>query len=277
VSAEPADVSDPSAISVADAATKSEPRRHALPLPSEFFDVHVHDISQSVPLLGLCAGFESGSWRAKGLASHLMNYLIEFALTRDEWQGTNAVSAFRHLRRAARMVYATDKYEHRGEVGELLLHAVMRQYYGSYPMVSKFYFKSAANDTVKGFDAAHLTFGNSSSGIELWLGEAKLYSDIDLAIRDVCDELRKHLSDDFLRSEFMWLENKLPVSLPEIEEVRRLLNEATSLDEIFDVLHVPILLTYDSDTLRDHSRTDPVYVEKFKSEISKYHDKFCLF
>jgi len=142
-------------------------------------------------------------------------------------------------------------------------------------MVSKFYFKCAANDTVKGFDAAHLTFGNSPPGLELWLGEAKLYSDVDHAIRDVCDELRKHLSDDFLRSEFMWLENKLPNSLPEIEEVRRLLNEATSLDEIFEILHVPVLLTYDSETVRGHSKTDLVYVAKFRSEVEKCHKKFC--
>lgn len=262
-------------MSVLDAATKPEPRRHELPLPSKFFNVHVHDISQSVSLLGLCAGFESGTWRAKAFANHLMHYLIEFALTGDEWQGTNAITAYRQLRRAALSVYTTDKYENRGEVGELLLHAVMREYYGSYPMVSKFYFKSAANDTVKGFDAAHLTFGNSGTEPELWLGEAKLYSDVDEAIRDVCDELRKHLSDDFLRSEFMWLENKLPNSLPEIREVRRLLNEAKSLDEIFEVLHVPVLLTYDSDTVRSHSKTDPEYVAKFKAEIEKCNKKFC--
>ncbi len=227
-------------------------------------------------LLALCAGFESGKWRAKPLANHLMHYLIEFALSRDEWQCTDQITAYSHLTRAARTVYATDKYGNRGEVGELLLHAVMRQYYDSYPMVSKFYFKSAANDTVKGFDAAHLTFSGPMSNLELWLGEAKLYSDVDRAIRDVCEELRKHLSDDFLRTEFMWLESKLPSSLPEIDEVRRLLNEATSLDEIFDVLHVPVLLTYESEVVRGHSKTDPTYVAKFQSEVEKYYAKFCL-
>ena len=163
MTAETVDLSDPPTMSVPATATKSEPRRHQLPLPSEFFNVHVQDISHSVPLLGLCAGFESGSWRAKAFANHLMDFLIEFALTRDEWQETNAVTAYRQLRRAARSIYTTGKYENRGEVGELLLHTVMRQYYGSYPMVSKFYFKCAANDTVKRFDAAHLTFGSLSS------------------------------------------------------------------------------------------------------------------
>ena len=73
----------------------------------------------------------------------------------------------------------------------------------------------------------------------------------------------------------MWLENKLPNSLPEISEVRRLLNEATSLDEIFEVLHVPVLLTYDSDTVGGHSKTDQDNVVKFRSEVEKCHEKFC--
>jgi hypothetical protein len=123
-----------------------------------------------------------------------MDHLIEFALTRDEWQNVNTATAYRALRRAARTVYLTDKYQNRGEVGELLLHAVMRHHYGTEPIVSKFYFKSAANDTVKGFDAAHVVFVNPPEDLELWLGEAKLYIDVDAAIRDVCGELSTHLS-----------------------------------------------------------------------------------
>ena len=83
-------------------------------------------------------------------------------------------------------------------------------------MVSKFYFKSAANDTVKGFDAAHVVFVNPPEDLELWLGEAKLYIDVDAAIRDVCGELSTHLSDDYL----MWIENKLRDRPEGIEQVR---------------------------------------------------------
>ena len=263
----------PSPIAPAEATVRRH--RTILPsLPTPFFKVHVHEISHEVPLLGLCAGFESGFWRAKAFAEHLMDYLIEFALTRDEWQNVNATTAHRALRRAARTVYMTDRYHNRGEVGELLLHAVMRQHYGSEPIVSKFYFKSAANDTVKGFDAAHVVFGALPEAFELWLGEAKLYTDVDAAIRDVCRELTTHLSEDYLRSEFMWIENKLPKSMPEIDQVRQLLSEATTLDEVFDVLHVPVLLTYESQTVRDHSKTTDAYVAKFKAEVSKHHQRF---
>jgi hypothetical protein len=128
VTAEAADIPEPPIATFPELGVRSEPRRHQLPLPSEFFNVHVHDFSRPVSLLGLCAGFESGSWRARPFAGHLMNYLIEFALTADEWQRTNAINAFRHLQRAARTVYATEKYENRGEVGELLLHAIMRRF-----------------------------------------------------------------------------------------------------------------------------------------------------
>ena len=271
-----AEIADLSVPLIAPSATADVRESHdrRSPLPNPFFDVHVHDASHAVPLLGLCAGFESGNWRAAAFADHLMDHLIEFALTRDEWQNVNTATAYRALRRAARTVYLTDKYQNRGEVGELLLHAVMRQHYGTEPIVSKFYFKSAANDTVKGFDAAHVVFVNPPEDLELWLGEAKLYTDVDAAIRDVCGELSKHLSDDYLRSEFMWIENKLPRSTPGIDQVRRLLSEATTLDQVFDVLNVPVLLTYESKTVRDHLKSTTDYIAKFTNETSEHHQKF---
>jgi hypothetical protein len=115
-----------------------------------------YDMTRTPSFLALCAGYESGVWRVQGLADHLMDYLIEFALTRDEWPGVNTATTYRSLRNAARSVYMTDKTSRRGEVGELILHAVLREHYGSEPLISKFFFKSAANDIVKGFDAAHL-------------------------------------------------------------------------------------------------------------------------
>jgi hypothetical protein len=247
-------------------------RRRALPLPSGFFNVHVHESSLPTPLLGLCAGFEDAEWRFDSFVDHLLDYLIEFTLTRDEWPQINAATAHRQLRRAARTIYMTDKYQKRGELGELLLHAVMRQHYGTEPMISKLYFKDSANDTVKGFDAAHVVF--SDKQIELWLGEVKLYADIDRAISDVCVELKKHLASGFLRQEFMWIERKLPTSTPDIDRLRELLNEATSLDEVIEVLHVPVLLTYDSITVQSYTRTNDAYVSAFKAELTRHYATF---
>lgn len=247
--------------------------RSLTPRPKGFFKAHVHDMSRSTSFIALCADYESSAWRVEGLADHLMDYLIEFALTRDEWPNVNTATAFRALRQAARSVYTTKKSATRGEIGELLLHAVMREHYGSEPLVSKFYFKSAANDTVKGFDAAHIMLTDAGA-VELWLGEVKFYTDVARAIRDVLKELDDHLEDQYLREEFMWLSRKVPGTTPEIEEVQRLLDDATTLDEIVEVIHVPVLLTYESPTVAAHDKATDAYIEAFQREVEAHYKAF---
>ena len=65
---------------------------------------------------------------------------------------------------------------------------------------SEIFYKDAPNDTVKGFDAVHVV--EASDGLELWLGEVKLYKDIVSAVRDVENELKQHTTISYLRSEF---------------------------------------------------------------------------
>jgi hypothetical protein len=110
------------------------------------------------------------------LARHLIEWLPEFALTETEREGVRAHNAVALVGAAARSLYTSHNYERRGEVGELLLHIVLRQFFGAVPAISKVWFKDAANDTVKGFDAVHVVA--SESLLELWLGEVKFYSDV---------------------------------------------------------------------------------------------------
>ncbi len=56
----------------------------------------------------------------------------------------------RMTKKAAQIVYNTTKYGSRGEFGETLLHIAIRQIYQTIPAVSKIYYKSAVNETVKG-------------------------------------------------------------------------------------------------------------------------------
>jgi hypothetical protein len=156
---------------------------------------------EDVPgLAGVCAGFESGEWRYDGLAEHIVEWLPEFALNDREFNALSGVNARRALRTAAEAIYRSSKYARRGEVGEILLHAIMRQEFGSVPAISKVFFKDSPNDTVKGFDAVHVV--EAEDGFELWLGEVKLYQDVASAVRDVVEELNEHTRIPYLRSEF---------------------------------------------------------------------------
>lgn len=238
----------------------------------QFLDVRVRVDDQLPSLLGLCAGYEQGAWRANDFARHLIHNVVEFVYPHHEWSKVHSSTAVEMAARAARAVYGSANHGNRGEVGELLLFTVMRGYYGSCPVVSKLYFKSAANDTVKGFDAVHFVEGQD--GLELWLGEAKLYTDAGAAIRDVIAELDRHVEADYLRQEFAWISNKMSTASPRYDELARLLDERTSLDEVFKVLHVPVLLTYDSTAIRDHSAIDAAFEAAVTAEIRKHYNAF---
>lgn len=193
-------------------------------------------------------------------------HLLSFALNYTELEAVNDESASSSLRKAAQSVYGTQKYQRRGEFGELILHAILRDFFGAQPAVSKIYFKDGPNDTVKGFDSVHIVETEDNTDVELWLGEVKFYSSLSAGIRDVTDELKAHLSPSFLRTEFVAVTNKLDAGWPHSARVREMLDEKTSLDEIAGSLVVPILLTYDSSTVSLHDAISDEYLTGLKEE-----------
>ena len=222
---------------------------------------------------GLCVGYELGDWRNDQFADHVLDWLPEFALSWSEAANLHAGNARRLLRRAASLVYGTDKYARRGEFGELFLHIAIRQVFQTVPAVSKIYFKDTANDTVKGFDCVHVVAADQR--LELWLGEAKFYADISDAIRAACQSLDMHLDVNYFRSEMAAIRNKISSDWPHADRLTPLLSENTSLDEVFDALVIPVLLTYDSDTVNAHDRVCSDYLYDFCREIRTHYDTFA--
>jgi hypothetical protein len=224
-------------------------------------------------LAGLCAGFEGGEWRYDQLAEHIVEWLPEFALNEREFNSLTGTNARRALRAAAETIYKSSKYANRGEVGEILLHAIIRQEFGSVPAISKVFFKDSPNDTVKGFDAVHVV--EADDGLELWLGEVKLYQDAASAVRDVVGELKQHMCVPYLRSEFAAIWRKVGQEHPHRTALERLLAGNVTMDEVFQRLCIPVLLTYDSATVAAHKRTDAAYEAAIKLEFEKHHRRFC--
>jgi hypothetical protein len=241
--------------------------------PEAFLKVRVHDTGISPGLLGLCVGYELGSWRTEQLADHAMEWLPEFALTHKELEGMDSSNIVRLMRHAAANVYATEKFQKRGEFGELFLHAAIRQVFGSLPAISKIYYKTARNDTVKGFDAVHVVPGDE--GLELWLGEVKFYQDIDRAIRDVVKELRDHTQRNYLKDEFLLITGKIDDDWPYSDELKYLLSPNTSLDEVFSKAVIPVLLTYNSECVGAHNTCSSEYCDQFEAEIRRHYEKFA--
>lgn len=241
--------------------------------PTPFLEVRVQELDPFPTVTGLCAGYERGEWRAGPFGDHLFDYLAEFALSHSELEKFSHATARRLMQSAAKNVYETEKFKRRGEFGELMLHAVVRQIFDSEPAVSKLFYKSAANDTVKGFDAVHVVAPENGE-LELWLGEVKFYEDGRAAIRDVAAELREHYEAGFLRSEFAVVTRYLDPSWEHSDALGRLLDGNTSLDQIVERIRVPVLVTYDSAVLAAHTSCDGDYVNEFREEILTLHRYF---
>jgi hypothetical protein len=240
--------------------------------PQPFFTVRAEDLINSPSVRGLCIGYESERWRAKELATHMMEWLPEFALDYTEQASVNVGSAARALRNAALRVYQTDKFKKRGEFGELLLHIAVRHCFNTIPAISKIYYKDSVNTTVKGFDCVHVV--DAAASLELWLGEVKFYEDISKAIGDVVKELAAHTNEDYLRREFAAITSKIDDKWPHAGRLKKLLDSNTSLDQVFDAMCVPVLLTYNSKTINGHKKVTAAYINAFEAEVKTHHQLF---
>ncbi len=241
--------------------------------PTDFFEVRVHDLSLAPGLTGLCVGYELGEWRYDGLVDHLMEWMPEFCLTYEEIANLDSGNMISLMREAFRKLYTSGKFKNRGEFGELMLHAAVRQVFGSLPAISKIYYKSAANNTVKGFDAVHVV--PNGQDLELWLGEVKFYKDINGAIRDVVAELEDHTNKDYLRDEFLLIKGKIDSNWPHAQELGRLLDPNVSLDDVFRQVVIPVLLTYESSAVDSFTSCSDEYKAAFEEEIASNYEKFA--
>lgn len=240
--------------------------------PPPLLKARVFDTSIEPSLVAMCAGFECDEWRENQLIEHAMEWLPEFSLSYDEICSLGPENAVKLLRQAARALYKTDKFESRGEFGELFLHIILRQVFRTIPAICKIHYKDSRNDTVKGFDSVHVI--PTSEGLELWIGEVKFYKEINSAIRDVVKEIEEHTGRDYLRDEFTAITNKIESGWPHAEKLKLLLNPNTSLDEIFNAISIPVLLTYDSEAITNHNRITTEFEQSFEEEARRNWDKF---
>jgi hypothetical protein len=169
------------------------------------------------------------TWRCVPFAEHLIEWLPEYALPEEELAVTHA-NIYVKLKKAAVRVYTSPKYAKRGEAGEIALHAICRDYFETLPISNRVFYKSASNDVVKAFDLVHARFPEKG-GVELWLGESKLYQDTMDAIAEALASVREHLDQGFLREQKLLLGPQIPKTTPRYDELMELFEPQTSLDK----------------------------------------------
>ena len=238
-----------------------------------FFNIIIHKDDTFPDLHGVCAGFESRQWRKDQLVDYLFEYLPEFALTYSEFKNLTGENVVAKMRQVVMSIYQSEKFKNRGEFGELLLHAIIRETYKTIPAISKIYYKDGPNEPVKGFDAVHVVVTDDT--LELWLGEVKFYNNIYQAISHVIEELNQHVNVTYVRNEFIAITNKIDDKWPHADRLKTLLHHHTSLDDVFSNTCIPVLLTYDSTTLAKYDNKCDEYVREISEEFQKFHKVFC--
>ncbi|THF84444.1 HamA C-terminal domain-containing protein [Cohnella fermenti] len=239
-----------------------------------YFESHLvfDEYISKTHLRGFSVGYELNEYRYDSIVELIFNALPDFALSHSELATLGSNNCVRKMKKAAKLVYESDKYTRRGEFGEVLLHIVMRDYFNTIPAISKLYYKDSSNDTVKGFDAVHIV--PIKDELELWLGEVKFYNNCSTAIRDVIKELWVHTDKDFLRKEFLFVSNKIDASWPHASQLQTLIDDRTSLDKIFSRLKIPVLLTYDSDVIKKHRVVTDTFKDELITELEANHQLF---
>lgn len=232
-------------------------------------------INKKVPIaIAVCPDFEFGSWRYNRLAEHLLDWLPDVALRPDERKAL-LYEPYKQLSRACRRLFDTDDPERRGEIGEILLHALCRQEFSTTPFVARLFYKMRTNDSVTSIDVAHLLYNKEDDDLELWLGEAKLYENINKAKYAALKSIEPLWDKEFLHEMKALIGPKVDPSTPYAEKLTWLFSEETSLDQIVKRIVIPICIAANHPaTVSAIERTEP-YVEQIKLELEKTREYFA--
>jgi hypothetical protein len=231
-------------------------------LPASLLELHV-ELDAPLPTTTLGVGFDLRTWRAEALARHIIEWIPDFAL---RGMSPEAPGFGRMVERLQRGLQATfgDKKD-LSPAAEVLLHAVCRELYGSSTVVNKVVFKTADNDTYKGFDAVHTVHATDGT-LELWLGEAKFFAKIKDALRSIAQDLEAHLSEAYLRNEFAIVAEKIDPEHPHAEDLQSLMHPNRRIDDVFPRIVIPAFVTYDSAATTDHDKMCPEYIAALLEE-----------
>lgn len=228
--------------------------------------------------------FENGSWRFKKFMSFLYNNMVFTALNANERDALiecpNDI-----LERAAHNIRISDTG---GEIGEILLYGIMKEHYKALSINAKIFYKQNANDFAKGADSVHIVISETENDkFSLWLGEAKFYDNINGAIPEAISSVKELLNapekitkERTLIINFGDLEielSKKNISSDIKDEIKKLLNPESSLDNFKKILNIPILILYECSETNNHNQLSEDYKKEVKTQqiknIKKYFEK----
>ncbi len=155
-------------------------------------------------VLSIINDFEDGSWRYDKFQKFIWNNIKETALSYKERQALVDEGEDSVLTEAAknlRLINDKEDAGEGGEIAEILLYGIMKNYYKALPVVPKIFYKQNTQDFAKGADSVHIVVEDDAT-FSLWLGESKFYNSIENARFDkVVESVNNSLDKDKLKKE----------------------------------------------------------------------------
>lgn len=216
---------------------------------AEFF-TELHYIAEDNiqrALTGYDARFELKRWRSEELAEYLADWLPEVALKASELVEVQHLNLRQKLCSALREIERHRDVNPERLLAELLLHALLRQRFRSEPIACKLFYQSRSG--TKMFGSAHIIHGGAQD--QLWLGRATVATaaTYDAVLKAIVEELSLVLDRDLLKDEREVIltlrepQHLLPTTL------EAALERNSPIDDLLEVLCIPILIAYDSAVL----------------------------
>jgi hypothetical protein len=194
-------------------------------------------------------------------------------LTLDERKATFQ-QPNKQLASAARRFFDVEDASKRGEIGEVLLHIACRQEFGSYPLIARLFYKMRSNDSVTSVDVAHVVYHPEEDELELWLGEAKLYDNVNRAKYAALASIEGLWDFETLKEMKALIGPKIGNDHKLADKLEWLFQEETSLDQIVDRIVIPICIAADFDPTREAERCSSDYVSAVLSELENIREYF---
>jgi hypothetical protein len=118
----------------------------------------------------------------------------------------------------------------------------------------------------------HVRFPTSTE-LEVWLGESKLYENGTQAISDAIASVQLHLDAGFLENQKVLLGPQIPKSTPRYDEIIRLFKKGASLDSLISSAVFVIGISCTSQAAFSATTSDAKYLAAAQAELQYFVDR----
>lgn len=241
----------------------------------------------NLKLLSIANDYEEESWRYNQFNMLLWDHIGEATLSARERKALiNQPGTFLSTAAKKLKLIDTKKRTSSSEIAEILLYAIMKIHFKALSVVPKIFYKQNTNDPAKGADSVHINIIDKDK-FNLWLGEAKFYSDISTnRFNTIIDSVESMLSKDKIHHENSIVCNVSDLDSLDLDpnllaEIKSKLSPDTPIDTVKEILNIPILILYQCDITQKgksfnaeyKKEIEKLHKEKVKAYIEKQHEK----